>query len=85
MTGRLAWTWPWVVAVATDGLYLLILELPVARDFYELTPLPGSTIGLLVLAGAAWTVTVQLLREPVGRLEEGLWRLGQRVVTMGRG
>ena len=55
------------------------------RDLYELTPLPGTTIGLLVLAGAARTVTVRLLREPVGRLEEGLWRLGQRVGTMGRG
>ena len=85
MTGTLGWTGPWVVAAATVGLYLLILELPVARDLCELTPLPGSTITLLVLAGVAWTVTVQSPREPVGRLEEEMWPLRQRVGTMGRG
>jgi len=79
MTGRLSWAWPWVVAVAMVALYVLILEVPVARDFYELTPLPWSTIGVLVLVWAVWTLAAQALRRPVGRLEDALSRLALRL------
>lgn len=70
---------PWVVAVAMVAMYLLIRGLPVAREFYELSPLPPTTIGPLLLAGLAWTLVVHVLRGPVGRLENDLSRLARRI------
>lgn len=56
--GRLVRWWPWLMAGIMLGVYLVVLALPIARDFYELTTLgPREVLGLLGI-GAAWTVAV---------------------------
>jgi len=60
--GRLVRLWPWLLAGIMLGVYLVILALPIARDFYELTTLgPHEVLGLLGI-GAAWTMAVHGLR-----------------------
>ena len=60
--GRLVRLWPWLLAGIMLGVYLVILALPIARDFYELTPLGSREILGLLGIGAAWTMAVHGLR-----------------------
>jgi hypothetical protein len=56
--GRLVRLWPWLLAGIMLCVYLVILALPFARDFYELTTLAPREILVLLGIGAAWTVAV---------------------------
>jgi cation-transporting ATPase E len=60
--GRLVRWWPWLLAGIMLVVYLVILALPIARDFYELTTLAPREILVLLGIGAAWTVAVHGLR-----------------------
>jgi hypothetical protein len=79
--GRLVRLWPWLLAGIMLAIYLVILALPFARDFYELTTLgPHEVLGLLGI-GAAWTMAVHGLRR------SGLARRVEAVLSraVGRG
>ncbi len=60
--GRLVRWWPWLLAGIMLIVYLVILALPIARDFYELTTLGPREILVLLGIGTAWTVAVHGLR-----------------------
>ncbi len=59
---RLMRAWPWLLSVLMALVYVVILELPIARDFYELVPLEPRTIGALVGLAVAWTAAIHLIR-----------------------
>jgi hypothetical protein len=50
--------WPWLLAGIMLAIYMVILALPIARDFYELTPLGPREVLVLLGIGAAWTAAV---------------------------
>ncbi len=84
-TGRLVRLWPWLLAGIMLGVYLVILALPIAREFYELTPLgPREVLGLLGI-GAAWTIAIHGLRRSglARRVEDVLARAVGRDRTAG--
>jgi cation-transporting ATPase E len=60
--GRLVRWWPWLLAGIMLVVYLVILALPIARDFYELTTLAPRELLVLLGVGAAWTVAVHGIR-----------------------
>jgi hypothetical protein len=60
--GRLVRWWPWLLAGIMLVVYLVILALPIARDFYELTTVAPHEILVLLGIGTAWTVAVHGLR-----------------------
>jgi cation-transporting ATPase E len=60
--GRLVRWWPWLLAGIMLLVYLVILALPFARDFYELTTLGAREVLTLLGIGGAWTVVVHGLR-----------------------
>jgi cation-transporting ATPase E len=60
--GRLVRWWPWLLAGIMLVVYLVILALPFARDFYELTTLGEREILTLLGIGAAWTAAVHGIR-----------------------
>ncbi len=74
-SGRLVRWWPWLLAGIMLAVYLLMIQVPFLRDFYELTPLPGSVIAMLLAAAGLWTVAVHALRRTgiVARVEDVLW------------
>jgi cation-transporting ATPase E len=59
---RLMRAWPWLLSVLMAIVYIVILELPIAREFYELVKLPIETIVALLLLGIAWTGAIHLIR-----------------------
>ena len=67
--------WPWLLSGAMLLIYLVMIQVPFLRDFYELTPLPPQVLALLLGAAALWTAGVHLLRRTgiVGRVEDALW------------
>ena len=44
------------------AVYIVFLEIPAARDFYQVSPLEPVTIGVLLALGIVWTVVVHLIR-----------------------
>jgi hypothetical protein len=56
-------------------VYLVLLEIPLMRDFYELTPLPADSIGQLLAVAVAWTAGVHLVIRTgiVFRVEDAIW------------
>jgi len=60
--GRLVRWWPWLLAGFMLVVYLVILALPFAREFYELTTLDAREVLMLLGIGGAWTVAVHGLR-----------------------
>ena len=74
-TGRLVRSWPWLLAGVMLVVYLVMIEIPPLRDFYELTPLPLAEIAALLVIAAAWTIAVHVIRRTgvVGDVEDALW------------
>jgi cation-transporting ATPase E len=74
-TGRFIRWWPWLLAGIMLAVYLVMIQVPFLRDFYELTPLPGPVIALLLGAAGLWTAGVHLLRRTgiIRRVEDALW------------
>ena len=74
--GRLVRWWPWLLAGVMLVVYLVILALPIARDFYELTTLGGREVLTLLGIGGAWTAAVHGIRRTgvVPRVEMALVR-----------
>ena len=64
-----------VLALMTLGIYLVMIQIPFLRDFYEMTPLPGTAIAALLAVAGAWTAVVHLLRRTgiVARIEDVIW------------
>ncbi len=79
--GRLIRWWPWLLAGIMLVVYLVILALPVARDFYELATLSVRDVGILLAIGVAWTIVVHGTRRTslVPRLEGALVRVARRL------
>jgi cation-transporting ATPase E len=73
--GRFVRAWPWVLALIMLAIYLVMIQVPLVREFYELTPLPGTVIAALLATAAVWTLVVHLLRRSgiVGRVEDAAW------------
>jgi cation-transporting ATPase E len=73
--GRFIRWWPWVLSGIMLVVFLAMVQVPFLRDFYELTPLPAPIVAQLLLAAAAWTAAVHLIRRTgiVGRVEDALW------------
>jgi len=77
--------WPWLLAAGMVVVYIAILEIPIVRDFYELTPLRPGVIATLVAYGLAWTIAVHAIRATglAGRAVDALWaravRLAERL------
>ena len=73
--GRYVRWWPWLLSGAMLLVYLVMIQVPFLRDFYELTPLPPQMLALLLGVAALWTAVVHLLRRTgiVGRVEDALW------------
>jgi cation-transporting ATPase E len=76
-SGRLLRWWPWLLALIMLAVYLVMIQVPVLRDFYELTPLPGAVIAVLLLVAGLWTLAVHVLRRTgvVARVEDALWAM----------
>ncbi len=74
-SGRLSRWWPWLLALMMLGIYLVMIQIPFLRDFYEMTPLPGTAIAALLAVAGAWTAVVHLLRRTgiVARIEDVIW------------
>ncbi len=68
-------SWPWLLAGTMLVIFLAMLQVPLLRQFYELTPIRGSDLAVLLVAAAAWTAVVHLIRRTgvVGRVEDALW------------
>jgi cation-transporting ATPase E len=83
--GRLVRWWPWLLAGIMLVVYLVILALPFARDFYELTTLGAREVLTLLGIGVAWTVVVHGLRRTglVPRVAPALLRAVPRKVRPG--
>jgi cation-transporting ATPase E len=83
--GRLVRWWPWLLAGVMLVVYLVILALPIARDFYELTTLGMREILTLLAIGGAWTVAVHGIRRTglVSRVTAALLRGAPRKVRLG--
>jgi cation-transporting P-type ATPase E len=73
--GRYVRWWPWLLSGAMLLVYLVMIQVPFLRDFYELTPLPPQVLALLLGVAALWTAGVHLLRRTgiVRRVEDALW------------
>ena len=54
--------WPWLLSGIMAAVYIVFLEIPAARDFYQVSPLEPVTIGVLLALGIVWTVVVHLIR-----------------------
>jgi cation-transporting ATPase E len=67
--------WSWLLAGIMLVVYLLMIQVPFLRDFYELTPIPGRAIALLLGAAGLWTLGVHLIRRTgiIARVEDLLW------------
>ena len=78
--GRLIRWWPWVLAGIMLVVYLVVLALPIARDFYELTTLSLRDVLTLLAIGGAWTIAVHaILRTGLApRVETMLMRAVRR-------
>lgn len=74
-TGRFMRWWPWILAGIMLVIYLVMIQIPLVREFYELTVLPPDILGLLLVAAGAWTIVVHLLRRTgiVARVEDIAW------------
>jgi hypothetical protein len=73
--GRFIRWWPWLLSGIMLVVFLAMTQVPLLRDFYELTPLPVATVGQLLLVAVAWTALVHLVRRTgiVGRVEDAIW------------
>jgi cation-transporting ATPase E len=73
--GRYLRWWPWLLAAIMLVIYLVMIEIPPLRDFYELTPMSVEVIAILLAIAGVWTVAVHLIRRTgiVGRIEDDLW------------
>jgi cation-transporting ATPase E len=73
--GRFLRWWPWILAAIMLGVYLLFLQTPIVREFYELTPLSSEIVGQLLALSLVWTAGVHLImRTPlVFRVEDAIW------------
>ena len=73
--GRFIRWWSWLLAGIMLVVYLVMIQVPFLRDFYELTPLPGPVLALLLGTAAIWTAGVHLLRRTgiIRRVEDALW------------
>jgi hypothetical protein len=62
------------------AVYLVILALPIARDFYELTTLSLREVVTLLAIGGAWTLVVHGIRRTglAARAEEVVVRAVRR-------
>ncbi len=84
--GRFIRWWPWLLSGIMLVVFLVMTQVPLLRDFYELTPLPAATVGQLLLVALAWTAVVHLVRRTgiVGRVEDAIWawlvRAGRRLL-----
>jgi cation-transporting ATPase E len=83
--GRFVRWWPWLLAGIMLIVYLVILALPIARDFYELTTLGMREVVTLLGIGGAWTVAVHGIRRTglVPRVAAALLRAVPRQVRPG--
>jgi cation-transporting ATPase E len=79
---RLVRAWPWLLSVIMAVVYVVILEIPLAREFYELTPPEPRTIALLFGLGVAWTAAIHLVRRThvVRAAEDAIVRVARRLV-----
>jgi cation-transporting ATPase E len=73
--GRFIRWWPWALAGIMLVVYLAMTQIPVLRDFYELTELPLGVIVQLLIVAIAWTIAVHLVRRTgvVLRIENWMW------------
>jgi cation-transporting P-type ATPase E len=78
--GRFLRWWPWGLAGIMLVVYLVMTQVPLLRDFYELTALPPETVVQLLLVAVAWTAVVHLIRRTgvVGRVEDAAWAAAVR-------
>ncbi len=74
-TGRFIRWWPWLLSGVMLVVYLVMIEIPPLRDFYELTPISLEVLAMLLVIAGAWTVSVHLIRRAgvVGRVEDVVW------------
>ncbi len=84
--GRFLRAWPWLLSAAMLVVYVAILQIPLARDFYELTPVPVEVLIPLIGMGAAWTLLVHLIRATgvVRRAEDRLGAIAGRSLAVVR-
>ena len=84
--GRFVRWWPWLLAGIMLVVYLVILALPIAREFYELTPLSEREVLTLLGIGGAWTVAVHGIRRTglVQRVVATLLRAVRRRAASGK-
>ena len=73
--GRFVRWWPWLLALVMLVVFLVMLQIPFLRDFYEMTPLPADVIAMLLVAAGLWTLAVHVLRRSgiVARVEDTIW------------
>ena len=50
--------WPWLVMATMLPLYIGMLAVPFARDFYELSPLSPDILAVLLIVGGGWTLVL---------------------------
>jgi len=84
--GALERSWPWLLAGLMLAVYLGLLAIPPARDFYELAPLPAPVLVVLLVAGAAWTGAVHVVRAALlARRRKAGRAIGRAISRGGRG
>ena len=73
--GRYVRWWPWLLSGAMLLIYLVMVQVPFLREFYELTPLPADVLVMLLVVAGIWTAVVHALRRTgiVARVEDLLW------------
>lgn len=78
--------WPWLLSAIMALVYIAILQLPIARDFYELEPLPAAMILALLGLGVVWTAAIHVIRRThvVRAAEDVLIDLVRRAIPAAR-
>ncbi len=73
--GRFGRWWPWLLALVTLLIYLVMIQIAILRGFYELTTLPLPVLVALLGVAGLWTAAVHVLRRTgiVGRVEDVVW------------
>jgi hypothetical protein len=74
-SGRFIRWWPWLLALIMLVVFVVMVQVPFLREFYELTPLPANVLVMLLVVAGIWTAAVHALRRTgiVARVEDVLW------------
>ena len=74
-SGRFIRWWPWLLALIMLVVFVVMVQVPFLREFYELTPLPADVLVALLVVAGIWTAVVHALRRTgiVARVEDLLW------------